>query len=486
MTKITIAGLGPGSMEHLPVKTYSLLQSAPVIFLRTAKHPLVEEMVSQGISFRSFDELYDRGSSFQEVYDGIVDTVLKEAEKHDVVYAVPGHPMVAERTVQLLMEAAEGLHDLELLPAMSCLDALYAVLHLDPTEGLLIMDCLELVEAKKPRISVSVPMLFTQLYNQRVASEVKLTLMEYYPDDHPVVLVHGAEVPGQELVKKLPLFELDRQGWIDYLTSLYVPALEAKPEQQGSFEALVGIMGRLRQPDGCPWDLEQDFQSLKRYLIEETYEVVEAVEEGDMHKLQEELGDLLLQVVFYSQLAKEQGNFDVKGVIQGISEKLIRRHPHVFGEGVEVNCVEDVNVNWEKIKHTEKEHRPRFDIPRGLPALIRAEKVQKKAAETGFDWPDIQGAWAKIEEEMDELDAAVQDKCSDQVLAEVGDLLFAVVNTARFLKVDPEEALTRTIDKFVRRFSFIENVAGEKGKTPEAMSLEEMDKLWDQAKELES
>jgi tetrapyrrole methylase family protein/MazG family protein len=243
---------------------------------------------------------------------------------------------------------------------------------------------------------------------------------------------------------------LDRQDWIDYLTSLFVPALEASPETCGSaetaFESLVNIMDRLRKPDGCPWDVEQDFQTLKRYVIEETYEVVEAVEVGDMHKLRDELGDLLLQVVFYSQIAKEQNIFDVNGVIRGISEKLIRRHPHVFGEGVTVNCVEDVNVNWEKIKHSENENRPRFDIPRELPALMRAEKIQKKAAEVGFDWPDIKGAWDKIHEELDELDAAVQDNLTADVIGEVGDVLFAVVNTARFLQVDPEEALTRTIE----------------------------------------
>ncbi len=160
----------------------------------------------------------------------------------------------------------------------------------------------------------------------------------------------------------------------------------------------------------------------------------------------------------------------------------MRRHPHVFGQGVEVKCVEDVNVNWEKIKHNEREDRPRFDIPRQLPALMRAEKVQKRAAEVGFDWPDVEGAWAKILEELQELDQAVQNQSSPEMKAELGDLLFAVVNTARFLQVDPEDALSGAIDKFITRFNYIERIASEKGKTLENMSLEEMDEFWDQAK----
>lgn len=484
MAKIIVAGLGPGSMEYLPVKTYSLMGSLPRVFLRTEKHPLVKDLAGKGISFTSFDYLYDRSDSFDEVYERIVNILLEEAKKGEVLYAVPGHPMVAERTVRLLIQRMEDPGDLEIIPAMSCLDALYAALKLDPTEGLCIVDCLDLPETLGKNPDTSRPMLCTQFYDSMVASEVKLSLMEHYPDDHPVVLVHGAGVPGQEMVKTLPLYELDRQKWIDYLTSLFVPALQVSTES-GSFETLVDIMARLRRSDGCPWDLEQDFQSLKKYVIEETYEVIEAVEEGDMHKLQEELGDLLLQVVFYSQIAKEKGAFDIKEVIGGISQKLIRRHPHVFGKGVEVKCVEDVNANWEKIKHREHEDRPRFDIPRQLPALMRAEKVQKKAAETGFDWPDMKGAWAKIYEELDELSSAVKDNAGSEVTGELGDLLFAVVNTARFLQVDPEEALGRTIDKFIRRFRYIEEAAEGKGKAPEDMSLEEMDKLWNQAKELD-
>ena len=486
MKKIIVAGLGPGSIEYLPVKTLELMRNTASIYLRTEKHPLVEELLRRGISFESFDSLYDRGCSFQEVYENIVSILLEQAAEGDVLYGVPGHPMVAERTVQMLLEAAQGAYDVQILPAMSCLDAVYASLRLDPTRGLLIMDALELLENSSP-LNTQLPLMCTQVYGKRIASEVKLTLMEHYPDAHPVVVVHAAVVPGQELIKTIPLFELDRQEEISYLTTLFVPETDSSSSrQEDPFRFLEKLMIRLRSPGGCPWDLEQDFDSLKRYLIEETYEVIEAIEDADMHKLQEELGDLLLQVIFYSQIAREKDIFNINDVIGGISEKLIRRHPHVFGNSVKVNCVEDVNVNWEKIKHSEKMDRPRFDIPRELPALMRAEKVQKKAAETGFDWPDISGAWEKIQEELAELSLAIQEQSHREVKGEVGDLLFAVVNVARFLQADPEEALTLTINKFIHRFKHIETRAEELGKRTEEMSLEEMDELWNEAKDFHS
>lgn len=494
MARITVVGLGPGSWEQLSLETFDLLCQHPNLFLRTEKHPVVEGLKTRGITFESFDGLYQQAANFDAVYTGIVKRLFQEAATGDVVYAVPGHPLVAERSVQMVLEAvsenAEVEVDVKVIPAMSCLDALYVPLSIDPAQGLQIIDCLDLLPSLSGEVKLnpSIPMLCTQLYNQRIASEVKLTLMALYPDDHPVVLVQRAGIPEEEKKEVLPLYELDRQPWIDYLTSLFVPAVKSGEDghsfdrDMGSFNTLIEIMDKLRKPGGCPWDAEQTYDTLKKHVIEETYEVVEAVEDGDMHKLEEELGDLLLQVVFYSQIAKEQSIFDVNGVIRNISEKLVRRHPHVFGQGVEVKSVDDVNANWEKIKHREKEDRPRFDIPRQLPALMRAEKVQKKAAEVGFDWPNVEGAWAKIHEELQELDDAVEDKSNLEMKAELGDLLFAVVNTARFLQVDPEDALSGAIDKFITRFNDIEKAAIEKGTKLESMSLEEMDGLWDEAK----
>jgi tetrapyrrole methylase family protein/MazG family protein len=250
-------------------------------------------------------------------------------------------------------------------------------------------------------------------------------------------------------------------------------------------DPLVQIMKQLRGPNGCPWDKEQTHDSLKRYLIEETYEVIEAIELGDMYKLREELGDLLLQIVFHAELASEQGAFDINDVINGIVTKMEERHPHVFGRQ-QLETAEEVLDNWEQIKDKEKAKAGNrdtlMDVPRGLPALLRAEKIQARAARVGFDWPELQGAWDKIEEEKEELLVALRGGAQEDIKNEYGDLLFALVNVARFLKVDPEEALGHTIDKFIQRFRSMEEQVKEQGLKLSDLSLQELDKLWDEAK----
>ncbi|NLO88792.1 MAG: nucleoside triphosphate pyrophosphohydrolase [Clostridia bacterium] len=481
MGKIIAAGLGPGGLEHLPTGTYRLLKNKPKLYLRTAKHPIAEDLLKENIPFESFDYLYEQCETFEEVYRSIVEVLLKETEKEgEIVYGVPGHPMVAERTVEMLLNIKTADISVEILPAVSCLGAVYAALKIDPAQGLTVVDCLEL---QNKRIDPAFPLLCIQLYNRRIASEVKLLLMEEYPEEHTVKVVQNAGIGGKERIREIPLYELDRLKDIDHLTSLYVPSLRlyAETNVNSAFEGLVEVLARLRGPDGCPWDKQQTHESLKRYLIEETYEVIEAIEERDMNKLREELGDLLLQVIFHARVAEEQGKFDITEVIEEIKEKLVRRHPHVFGSLV-VKSVSDVNKNWEKIKQKEKSDRPLFDVPRSLPALLRAEKIQKKAAGVGFDWSHIDGVWDKIEEEMRELKAAVKEGSFEQRVSELGDLLFSVVNLSRFLNIDPEEALSRTVNKFIERFNYVEERLKAEGKEPKEASLEEMDRLWDEAK----
>ncbi|MGE5581157.1 MAG: nucleoside triphosphate pyrophosphohydrolase [Bacillota bacterium] len=259
-----------------------------------------------------------------------------------------------------------------------------------------------------------------------------------------------------------------------------------------NLERLVEIMKILRSEKGCPWDREQTHQSLKPYAVEETYEVLEAIDLGSTEKLKEELGDLLLQVVFHAQLASEQHKFTIDDVIDGISEKLIRRHPHVFGE-TEVAGVAGVLENWEKIKQREKpeERRSAIDgIPKDLPALLKAEKLQHKAAQVGFDWGNLEGPLNKAKEEFGEFEAVLNSKKTplkgsyewDRLEDELGDILFSLVNVARFLDINPELALGRTIAKFIRRFHYMETEAAKEGRLLNEMTLEEMDKLWERAK----
>ncbi len=248
------------------------------------------------------------------------------------------------------------------------------------------------------------------------------------------------------------------------------------------FQRLVAIMARLRGPGGCPWDAQQTHESLREYMLEEVYEVLEAVEEGDLERLRGELGDLLLQVVFHAELAREAGHFDIEDVCRKICDKLEYRHPHVFGT-VQVQDADEVLTNWERLKKQEAEHRDRTSaldgVPRALPALQQAAELQKKAAKVGFDWPEITGPLQKVHEELDELLHASTQR---EVEAEFGDLLFAIVNCARFMKVDPEGALRAANGRFTRRFRHVEATAEAQGRSLHDMALEEMDELWEQAK----
>lgn len=255
-------------------------------------------------------------------------------------------------------------------------------------------------------------------------------------------------------------------------------------------EKLLEIMARLRAPvGGCPWDLEQDFKSIAPYTIEEAYEVAEAIELGDMAELRDELGDLLLQVVFHAQMASEEGSFAFGDVVQAINEKMIRRHPHVFGDE-ETRGADAVKGRWEEIKAAEKAAKPKptktsllDDVPYALPALVRAVKLQDKAARVGFDWPDISLVIDKLNEEMLEVSQELaKGGDADRLEDEMGDLLFVYANLARHLKVDPEAALRRANAKFRRRFGRIEEWLAEKGARPEDSTLEEMDALWNAAK----
>lgn len=249
---------------------------------------------------------------------------------------------------------------------------------------------------------------------------------------------------------------------------------------------LVDIMRILREPGGCPWDAEQDHESIKKNFIEETYEVVEAINKKDLALLREELGDVLMQVVFHAQIETELGNFNFDDVCDEVCKKLIVRHPHVFASET-AETADDVLVKWDEIKKKTKKQSTQTSvmnsIPRELPALMRAEKVQSKAAKVGFDWNDVSGAFDKITEETRELKKAINENDVEAMTDEMGDLLFSAVNVSRFIGVDSEDALTHTTDKFIKRFSVVEEKAAERGIDMKTATIDELDMLWDEAKE---
>ena len=244
---------------------------------------------------------------------------------------------------------------------------------------------------------------------------------------------------------------------------------------------MIGIMQSLRSENGCEWDKEQTHESLRQYLIEEAYEAVEAIDNGDMNLLKEELGDLLLHVVFHTKLGEEKGNFDINDVLAGINEKLIRRHPHVFGEKSEKN-IEKIKMDWEELKQIEGRGSRIDGVPTNLSGLQRAFRLQEKAATTGFDWDNVDDIWTKIDEEIEEVRKASSDGNEKELEEEIGDLIFSAVNLSRFMGVNPEDALRRTIKKFESRFKSIEKAAEDSGRDITELSLEEMDKIWESSK----
>lgn len=481
MGKITVIGLGPGAKEHITLTALKEIENHERIYLRTIHHPTVTLLKDR--KYEAFDTYYEALDSFDEVYDKIVSVLIKAANEGDVLYAVPGHPYVAESTVQRLTEAAKAQEiPLVVHPAMSFIDVMLPAIGLDPVGGFKLIDGLQL---DKQEPDPSTANIITQVYDPFIASQVKLRLMDYYHDDQEIVVVKNAGIPTIQRVERIPLYQLDRLDWIDYLTSVYIPSIDTLEKKYYNMNNLIEIMERLRSKDGCPWDIQQNHKSLKPYLIEETYEVLEAIDLEDDFLLEEELGDLLLQVVFHSQIAKERQAFTMGDVIRGIAEKLIFRHPHVF-KGAVANNQEEALIAWEERKREEKEITSYTEsmrlIPKHLPALMKAYKIQKKAAEVGFDWNTLEETAGKIDEELKELREAIMEGAAEKIMGEGGDLLFAVVNLLRFLKVEPELALNMTSQKFIERFSHIEKTARNTGKDLNEMTLAEMDILWEEAK----
>ncbi len=470
--RVVVAGLGPGDPGLLTLNAADAIERIPRRFARTARHPS-SAAVPDAVTF---DDVYDSAADLDAVYLAIVEAlVLAATVDGEVLYAVPGSPLVAERTVELLR--ADPRVDVEILPALSFLDLAWARLGVDPLAlGVRLVDGHRFaVEAAGERG----PMLVAQCDSRAVLSDIKLAFEGVGPS---VTVLQRLGLPD-EAVFTVPWNELDRAVEADHLTCLWIPTL-ADPvgAELVRFEQLVRTLR-----DRCPWDREQTHQSLTRHLLEETYEVLEAIEglgpdgEGSEH-LEEELGDLLFQVVFHATLAAEDGQFTLADVARGVHDKLVHRHPHVFGD-VEAATSGQVMTNWEQIKKAEKGRTSVMEgIPGHLPSLLYAHKVQRKAASVGFDWDSVSEAWPKIAEEAAELAAAM---AGDSVTArneELGDLLFAVVNVARHLDIDPEGALRTATAKFRDRFEAVERLAAQRGQQLSALDLTALDALWDEVK----
>ena len=361
----------------------------------------------------------------------------------------------------------------------SNLELVFKALDLQMDSLVTLIDARMLAAQHVPSYPPSSPAVILNLDSAELAGKVKHTLLALYPASHPVRLVR-ITAPGTLGVENLALSEIDLPSAIEAQNVLYVPALGASY----SFEAFQNIIARLRAPDGCPWDKKQTHQSMRSDLLEETYEVLAALDADNPLAMREEFGDLLLHIVMQVQIAAEAGEFTMGDILHGIHTKIVRRHPHVFG-GLEIEGEQEILANWEQMKAEERAENGKVEaglldsLNLALPALVQAEQFQARAARMKFDWSEITGVLAKVFEEIQEVQLA---KNEAELHAEIGDLLFAVVNLARWYEVDAESALRQANQRFRQRFKYIEQAARTQGKQVSDFSLDEMDQLWEAAK----
>ncbi len=476
MSRVTIVGLGPAGPQFVTRQTLDAIAGHAHRFIRTTRHPSAE-VVGEATSF---DDVYESADTFADVYGEITERLVAAAAEHgDILYAVPGSPLVLERSVRHLL--SDERVECTVLPAMSFLDVAFARLGIDPVEaGVRLIDGHEFATAAAGDHG---PMFVAHTHANWVLSDIKLAV-DGATGDEPVVILQRLGTPD-ELVTTTTWAELDRTVEADHLTCIYIPHLgSAVGESLVRFHQLSRTLR-----EQCPWDKEQTHQSLIKYLMEETYEVVDALQALDPEEpetdtaLIEELGDLMYQIEFHATIAEQEGRFTMTDVVDGIHDKLVRRHPHVFGS-VTADDADTVVANWDAIKHAEKGRTSVFDgVAASQPSLSYAYHVQRKAAKVGFDWPDVDGALPKIAEEAAELDEAIASGDRTKVDDELGDLLFAVVNVARHLGVEPEAALRVATQKFRRRFEQVELLAAARGIVMNDSDLTVLDALWEEVKE---
>lgn len=474
---VTIVGLGPAGLDRVLPAARAALESVPgTVVVRTVDHPAAAELAELR-EVVTCDDIYEEASDFDALYQAVADRVLAVAGP--VVYAVPGSALVGERTVKLLRAGAEAVgRDVIMHPGESFLDLALARVGIDPiADGLQVLDARSLPDP----MPLHLPSIFTQVDSAMVAADLAAELGRVLEHDTAVTLLTNLGA-GNEMVATTTLRDLANAD-VGPRTSVVLEA------QLVGWVGLVHTNRVLR--DECPWDRKQTHHTLLKHLIEEAYETVDAISElattapaGDVDfgayaDVEEELGDLMLQVVFHATLASEAGAFDVEEVAEGIRRKLVERHPHVFGDFVAADAAAVVS-NWERLKSKEKRRASMMDdIPGSLPSLPRAYKVQQRAAAVGFDWSETPPVIAKLREELAELDEAIAAG-GERAGLELGDLMFAAVNLARHLDVDAELALRHATARFETRFRWME--AESAGTALASMTLEQLDDLWDRAK----
>lgn len=461
------------------------IRNADVLFLQTTLHPSAKWVSDEKIPFISMDDLYIAAEDFDELNLLIAERLLCS---RDAVYAVPGRG-IGDGLMQALQSKAAAFNTrIVRLPSPGYAEAaLCALSSPPPCEDMRTITANMLPTSINP----AVPLCIEEIDTQIRAGEVKLALLEYYDESFPISFC-TMDSEGNYRVNSIELYMLDRQAKEDYFaaSTLILRSADFAELKRYGMDELMYVLQRLRAPGGCPWDAEQTHASLKNALIEESYEVLDAIDAENPSMLCEELGDLLMQVAFHACIASATQDFTLRDITSGIAGKLIYRHPHVFGSA-KIETTDELLVEWEKLKKTEKQQSSASDairaVPKGFPALMRAAKVQKRAADVGFDWDNAEEAFFKIAEESNELKAAIESNESDaRIESELGDLVFSVVNVARLLKKDGELALQSATDRFAQRFALMEQKIQEDGLEIEKMSLKSMDYYWNFVKNVQN
>ncbi|MDR0896218.1 MAG: nucleoside triphosphate pyrophosphohydrolase [Oscillospiraceae bacterium] len=469
--RITVVAMGPDSPDCLTLQAAQALLGAERLLLRTGRHGVADWLRAQDIPFDTLDALYDRAEDFDALTEQAAQAVL-EAGCEGFCYAVPDP--ATDATVAALKARGAALAVIAGVTQANLARAAALASPLPTAEGVNICPAADFdVQALRPTL----PLVITELNSRLLAGAVKLALLEVYPPDMQALLGETA----------IPLDALDRQPQYDHLSRLYLPPMPLAARSRYTFDDLLEVMTRLRDPqNGCPWDREQTHETLREYIIEEAYELADAIAQGDMDRIADELGDVLLQVAFHAQVAKEHGEFNIMDVTTAVCHKMITRHPHIFGD-LQLSTADEVLKTWEAIKKKEKGLKSSAesmrDIPHTYPALMRAGKVHKTARRVGFDRDKPLEALEKVIEEAEEVRAELTAGRDPE--GELGDLLFAAVNVSRLAGVEPEVALGGATDKFIRRFTRMEEAIVKAGKRPEDMTLNEMDTYWDAVKRAE-
>lgn len=472
MADITVIGIGSTDYFHLNSITKEALNSGIKLVARTDEHEVIKYLKENSKEVFSLDYIYEESSSIEDVDYLIAKKLIEMSETEKIGYLVPGSPYVMEKSVELLKEK---IHNLKIINESSAAETVLGALE-HSTSSYKILSARDFSISK---INFSEDLIIYEVDNEFILDETINNLSEVYPEDAYFSIVKDAGLKTEEIYSS-KFSEYKREIIPNYQTSIVLFKIESKYD----FSDLIDITKRLRGENGCPWDIKQTHESIRHELLEESYEVIKAIDGNDVENLVEELGDLIFQVAFHAQISYESGEFSIFDVTDGIVRKLIRRHPHVFGNLVLDNS-DKLLQNWDSIKYGEKnieKFSDRLATLNGMPADIRSYKIIDKVTRIGFEWKNKEEVLDKVKEEYAEVIEAIQNHDEQGIKEELGDLFFALSSLCHYLGYEPEIVFTKACDKFVKRFSKMEDIADSQGRSIMEIGKDELEKLWQLAK----